>query len=257
MYTLGDLAQRLGLAFSGDAQRPLTGLASLAAAGPGQLAFLADRKYLAQLGATRAGAVIVHPDFAAQCPADCLLSDAPYLSFARASQLFDRSPPPVPGIHRAAVVAADARVHPQASVGPHAVVEPGAVLERGAVLGAGAYLGHGSRLGAGTRVFPQAVIYHDVQVGEHCVIHSQAVLGADGFGFAPGPEGWEKICQLGGVRIGNHVEIGASRSRCWSDASLIAAAAVNCLLSEPMRKTPLRRSLVRFSMSASPNPREY
>ncbi|MCB1676695.1 MAG: UDP-3-O-(3-hydroxymyristoyl)glucosamine N-acyltransferase, partial [Halioglobus sp.] len=90
MYTLGDLADRLGLSFAGDAQRALTGLAPLAAAGPGELTFLADRKYLAQLGATRAGAVIVHPDFAAQCPVDSLISDAPYLSFARASQLFDR-----------------------------------------------------------------------------------------------------------------------------------------------------------------------
>jgi UDP-3-O-[3-hydroxymyristoyl] glucosamine N-acyltransferase len=79
----------------------------------------------------------------------------------------------------------------------------------GAVVGANVYLGHNSRLGAATRVFPGAVIYHDVHVGENCVIHSQAVLGADGFGFAPGPSGWEKICQLGGVRIGDGVEIGA------------------------------------------------
>ena len=77
------------------------------------------------------------------------------------------------------------------------------------MLGANAYLGHDSHLGAGTLVHPNAVIYYDVRIGENCVVHSQTVLGADGFGFAPGPQGWEKISQLGGVRVGDGVEIGA------------------------------------------------
>lgn len=209
MYTLGELADRLGLTYSGNADRRITGLATLAEAGPQQLAFLANRKYLPQLTGTGAAAVILPPDLADQCPVDCLLSEAPYVAFARLTHLFDRSPVPPPGVHPSAVVSPDAEVHPEASIGPGAVIEAGAALARGVVIGAGVYIGHDSRLGAGTRVYPNAVIYHDVQIGEGCVIHSQAVIGADGFGFAPGEEGWEKICQLGGVRIGDRVEIGA------------------------------------------------
>ena len=209
MYSLGELADRLDLQFSGDATRPITGIANLASAGPSDLSFFVERKYLEQLRTTGAAAVIVAAEYAQQCPVDCLLSDHPYLMFARASQLFDSTPQPQPGVHAAATVAAEARVHPSASVGPHAVVEAGAEIGAGSVLGAGAYLGHGSRIGERTRVCANAVIYHDVQVGSDCVIHSQAVLGADGFGFAQGPRGWEKIVQSGGVRMGDRVEIGA------------------------------------------------
>ena len=209
MYCLGELADRLDLKFSGDAHREIAGLATLVAAGPEDLTFIVGERYLSQLARTRAAAVILAPEFVDQCPVDCLISASPYLAFARASWLFDRSPQPLPGVHSSAVVAADAQVHATASVGPNAVIEAGAVVAAGAVVGANVYLGHNSRLGAATRVFPGAVIYHDVHVGENCVIHSQAVLGADGFGFAPGPSGWEKICQLGGVRIGDGVEIGA------------------------------------------------
>jgi UDP-3-O-[3-hydroxymyristoyl] glucosamine N-acyltransferase len=209
VYTLGELARRFGLTCSGNADRRITGLATLANAGPQDLAFLANRKYLPQLSQTGAAAVVLHPDLADQCPIDCLLSEAPYVAFARLTHLFDRAPAPTPGVNQSAVVSPEAEVHPEASVGPHAVIEAGAVIGPGAVIGAGVYIGHDSRIGAGTRVYPNAVIYHDVHVGEGCVIHSQAVLGADGFGFAPGEEGWEKICQLGGVRIGDRVEIGA------------------------------------------------
>ncbi len=209
MYSLEELADKLNLAFSGDPGRRITGLATLEAAGPGDLAFLANSKYQYRLANTRAGAVILHPDFVDHCPVDCLVSDSPYLSFARVSHLFDRSPATAAGVHPAAVVSPDATLHGSVSVGPGAVVEAEVVLDEEVVIGAGVYIGHRCRLGAGTRVFPNAVIYHDVHLGEHCTVHSQAVLGADGFGFATGPDGWEKICQLGGVRIGNRVEIGA------------------------------------------------
>jgi UDP-3-O-[3-hydroxymyristoyl] glucosamine N-acyltransferase len=209
VYSLEELADKLSLAFSGDPARRLTGLATLDGAGPEDLAFLSNSRYRARLATTRAGAVILHPDFVDECPVDCLISEFPYVSFARVSHLFDRSPATAAGVHETAVIAADAEVHDGVSIGPHAVVEAGAILGEGVVVGAGVYVGHHSRLGAGTRVFPHAVIYHDVHLGERCTVHSQAVLGADGFGFAPGPDGWEKICQLGGVRIGDRVEIGA------------------------------------------------
>ncbi|MCB1709278.1 MAG: UDP-3-O-(3-hydroxymyristoyl)glucosamine N-acyltransferase [Halioglobus sp.] len=209
MYSLAELADRFGLEFTGEAGRMITGIATLTEAGSGDLAFLANDKYLPQLAATRAGAVILRPELAPRCPADCLIAAAPYVAFARISHLFDRAPQPVAGVHPSACISPDADVHTSASIGPHVVVEAGAVLAADVILGAGVYIGHDSHLGRGTRVYPHAVIYHDVRLGEHCVIHAQAVLGADGFGFAPGPVGWEKVCQLGGVRLGDRVEIGA------------------------------------------------
>jgi UDP-3-O-[3-hydroxymyristoyl] glucosamine N-acyltransferase len=209
VYTLGELADRLDLAFSGDAQRVIVGLAPLERAGPAELAFLADKKYLTQLAHTRAAAVILSAEFAPQCPVDTLLSTDPYLAYARATRLFCQAPQPSRGVHESAVVAPGARVHASAAVGPRVVIEAGAQVAANVILDAGVYLGHDSRVGPGTRVYPNAVIYRDVWLGSDCVVHSHAVLGADGFGFAQGPEGWEKIHQLGGVRIGNKVEIGA------------------------------------------------
>lgn len=209
MITLGELAQRFDLVLSGDAQRPVSGLATLSGAGPGDLSFLANKKYLSQLGDTRAAAVILRQEQVEHCPVDSLACEDPYLAFARISGLFDRTPPPAPGIHPSAVVSSEATVEEGVSIGPNAVVEAGAFIGAGAQLGPNVYIGHDSRVGAASRLYPGAVIYRDVYLGKGCVVHSQAVLGADGFGFAPGPGGWEKIHQLGGVRVGDDVEIGA------------------------------------------------
>jgi UDP-3-O-[3-hydroxymyristoyl] glucosamine N-acyltransferase len=210
MYSLGELAGLLDLAFTGDALRTIKGLASLSEAGPTELAFLAAKKYLPQLSETRAGAVILSQELVEQCPVDSIVSENPYLAFARVSRLFDQSPRPQPGVHESAVVSPAAQVHDSASIGPQAVVEAGAQVDADAIVGAGVYLGQGSRLGAGTRIYPNVVIYHNVTIGKNCIVHSQAVLGGDGFGFAQGPAGWEKIHQLGGLSIGNGVEIGAA-----------------------------------------------
>ncbi len=209
MTTLGDLARRFDLALSGDPTRQVHGLATLASAGPGELTFLSNRKYLAALAETRAAAVILHPEFVSRCPVDSLATDDPYLAYARISAVFERAPAAAPGVHTRAVVSEAARVHASASIGANAVIEAGAVIGEGAMIGANVYIGEHSQVGAGSCIHPGAVLYHDVHVGAGCTIHSQAVIGADGFGFSPGPAGWEKIHQLGGVRIGDRVEIGA------------------------------------------------
>jgi UDP-3-O-[3-hydroxymyristoyl] glucosamine N-acyltransferase len=210
VIALGDLASRLGLELSGDPGRPIRGLAPLDTAGPEQLSFVSAKKYLPGLASTRAGAVIIRAEWVDERSGDYLLSQNPYLSFARASQLFDNRPLPTPGIHATAVVADDAVVGADVSIGPHACIEAGAVLGDRVTVGAGAYIGHNSRIGPGTRIYPNAVIYHGVVIGADCTIHSLTTIGADGFGFAPGPGGWEKICQLGGVQIGDRVDIGTS-----------------------------------------------
>ncbi|MFT4823884.1 MAG: UDP-3-O-[3-hydroxymyristoyl] glucosamine N-acyltransferase [Halioglobus sp.] len=208
MIALGELAQKLELEFTGDAEAVITGLAPLGTAGEGQLSFLSSRKYLSQLASTGAQAVILSEEFAEQCPVGCLIASDPYLAFARATQLFDNSPKSSPGIHPSAIVSPDAQVHTSASIGPYAVIESGAFIGAEVSIGAGVFIGQDSRIGAGTRIHPHVSVYHNVHVGERCVVHSQAELGSDGFGFAPSPDGWVKICQLGGVRIGDKVEIG-------------------------------------------------
>lgn len=210
MYSLGELADTLDVVLSGgDPQQRVTGLATLATAGPQQLSFLANSKYLGQLRSTRAAAVILHPGQATQCPVACLQADNPYLTFARASALFVTTTPPVPGIHPTAVVSAQAQVHASAAIGPHAVVDAGSRIDADAVIGAHVAIGENCVIGAGCQLHAHAVLYHGVQLGRGCVIHSHAVLGADGFGYAPGPEGWVKIHQLGGVCLGDRVEVGA------------------------------------------------
>lgn len=208
--TLGEVADRLGLECRGDRARTLTGMATLTLADEQQLTFLANPKFRKHLKDTRAGAVILTRELAAECAADCLIADDPYLSYARATHLFDRSPRPAPGIHASAVVAASATIHPGAAIGPCSVIGEGVEIGDGSVIGAGAVIGAGSVIGAHCTLHARAVLYHGIVVGDGCIIHSGAVIGADGFGFAPSGRGWEKIAQLGSVRIGRCVEIGAN-----------------------------------------------
>ncbi len=209
MYTLGEVAAHLGLAFSGDEQRYISGLAALSTAGPSHLAFYKQPTSIADLEQTRAGVVIVTTECAQHAPSDQLLSPDPYLDFARASQLFASPAVQPPGADARATIDPTAQIHPSASIGPNVVIASGVVIGASVVLGASVCIGTGSAVGAGSVIHPHVVIYPGVHLGRECTVHSQAVLGADGFGFARGPEGWEKIQQLAGVRIGDRVEIGA------------------------------------------------
>ncbi len=212
--TLGEVADRLGLECRGDRARCLTGLADLALAEPSELSFLANPKYRKFLTETRAGAVILTPAEAAERAADsafaCLLSDNPYLSYARASHLFDRRPRQAVGIDPRAVVASSAQIDASAALGPNCVIGDDVVIGANTCIGAGTVIAAHSRIGANSTLHANVTLYHSVVIGDDCTIHSGTVIGADGFGFAPGPQGWEKIAQLGTVRIGNRVEIGAS-----------------------------------------------
>lgn len=191
MYSLGEVADRLGLRFTGDAARPLRGLASLASAGPQHLSFLSSDTYLDQLTATRAGAVVLRPAHAARCPCDYLEAEDPYLAFARATALFDARAATAPGVH------------------PRAWVAEGAQVDASASIGAGAVVGEGAVIGARTRIEPGAVICRGVRLGADCSVLPNAVLGGDGFGFARDDGGWVAIRSLGGLVIGDRVSIGA------------------------------------------------
>lgn len=162
-------------------------------------------------GADRLAAIVVAPDAQVAAPHPPLLRHPdPRLALARISRELDPERVPTPGVAPSATVAADATLGPRTSVGPGAVVASGAELAEGCVVGAGAVVGRTCRLGPGTRLFPNVVLYPGVRVGARVRIHAGAVIGADGFGYAPGPAGAEKVHHLGGVVIGDDVEIGAN-----------------------------------------------
>ncbi len=208
-YSLGQIAGLLKAELRGDASVVISGLATLQAATQGQITFLANPAYARFLAQTRASAVIVHPRQASECPVDALVMDNPYLGYAALSHLFDPAPVRPAGRHASAVIAASAQVADSAYIGPHAVICDHAVVGEKVVIDSGVHVGEASIIGKGTRIRANTVIYHGVVIGEECLIQAGAVIGGDGFGFAPGATGWQKIAQIGGVRIGNRVEIGA------------------------------------------------
>lgn len=207
-YTLGEIAAKLQLECVGDESLRIEGLGTLACAGPHQLSFLANPKYQKQLAGTQAAAVILHRDLADATQLPRLLCDDPYRAFALATVLFDNTPSPQ-GIHPTAVVAASAQIGKGVSIGPNAVVGEDCILGNGTVLHPGVVLSDNVRVGETCVLFPNVTVYHGVTIGNDVRIHSGSVIGADGFGFAPDQGGWTKIFQLGGVRIGDRVEIGA------------------------------------------------
>jgi UDP-3-O-[3-hydroxymyristoyl] glucosamine N-acyltransferase len=193
---LASIVEALGGELHGDASLLIEGLAPLESAQAGQLSFLSHPRYQHLLSASKAGCVIVSQQFQALAAARgaCIVTDQPYLYYARVTQLWKQTlaVPSGPLIHPSAVIDPLARVHPSARIGPLCVVEAAAVVGARTVLK--------SRVTLGERCV----------VGERCIIHAGVVIGADGFGFAPNAGAWEKIEQLGAVRIGNDVEIGAN-----------------------------------------------
>jgi len=192
--TVAEIVARLGGQAVGDAALAVDRIATLGAAEPSHISFLANPRYRAQLATTRAGCVIVAPAFAEEAAArgSVIVTPDPYLYYAQLSQWWAEGAAP-PGVHPSTVVESGASVAPDASIGALSVI------------GAGAVIGAGTRIGARVTVGARCVI------GARCIVHSGAVIGADGFGFAPTPDGrWEKIAQLGSVRIGDDVEIGAN-----------------------------------------------
>jgi len=208
--TLGQLAAFLGATLRGAADKEITGLATLQEAGPGQVSFLANPQYRKFLADSHAAAVLLKPADAESFVGDALLVPDPYLAYARISHLFDPKPKALPGVHASAVIAADAKVDPAASIGAFAVIESGARVAAGVTVGAHCFIGARCEIGEGGWLAPRVTLYHDVRIGKRVVIQSGAVLGGEGFGFANEKGVWQKIAQIGGVRVGDDVEIGVN-----------------------------------------------
>ena len=210
MYSLREIARRFGGEIAGDPDFEVSGVATLESAGPDRIAFLANARYLPQLKATRAGAVIVGEPARAATRLPRIVCANPYAYFARVSALFHPEPAPRPGAHATAVIDAAARVAADAQVGPCAVIESGADIGPGCIIGAGCFIGEGAAIGAGTRLYPNVTVYHGCVIGARVILHSGVVIGADGFGIAMERGRWVKVPQVGRVVIGDDVEIGAN-----------------------------------------------
>jgi UDP-3-O-[3-hydroxymyristoyl] glucosamine N-acyltransferase len=208
--TLRDIVDRLGGEAVGEVPSPLVGVATLDSAGPGHVSFLANPRYRSRLATTRAGAVILAAADRASARGPCIVTPNPYAYYARAVALFHPPRAPRPGVHASAVIDPSARIDPSAEVGPHVVIGAGSKVGAGAVIGAGCFLGEGVAVGEGTRLVARVTIYDGCTLGARGLVHAGAVIGADGFGHAPDGGSWVKIPQVGSVRIGDDVEVGAN-----------------------------------------------
>jgi UDP-3-O-[3-hydroxymyristoyl] glucosamine N-acyltransferase len=207
--SLGQLALRFGCALRGDPARRVDSVAGLDG-GPSSLGFLVNPALREVLRTSRLGAVVLAPKHAGDCPVDALLHPNPHATFARIAALLHPLPPLRAGVHASAVVAPGAVIDATAEVGPLAVVEEGARIGARCRIGPQAIVGAGTVIGADTRILERACVLAGSELGERCIVHPGAVIGSDGFGNARDGVAWVKVPQLGRVRIGHDVEIGAN-----------------------------------------------
>ena len=212
MPSLADIADYFGGEVRGNGAVMIDGVGSLAGADGRQIAFYESDAHRDVLRRCRAGALLVSAAHAEMADGPrWVVAGAPRLQFARLAQWLEEKKPVAGGISAAAAVAKDAQLGKDVHVAPMAVVESGAVLGDGCTVGAGAAVGAGASIGAGTVIMARAVVYAGTVVGRRCIIHGGAVLGADGFGFVRDENGAQiKIPQLGGLRLGDDVEVGAN-----------------------------------------------
>lgn len=213
---LGDLVERFGGQLAGDPNLEVTGIAPLQDAGASHISFLSNSKLRALAAQSGAAALILSPlddpTVAATYGGARIITTNPYAYFARAAQYFASLDEivPAPGIHPSAYVAPTAQVDPSAHIGPHATIEDGAVIGPGVVIDAGCFVGREAEVGEGTHLFANVTFHARCKIGKRGILHSGAVIGTDGFGFANEGGVYIKIPQTGRVVIGDDVDIGAN-----------------------------------------------
>ncbi len=208
--TLAEVAAITGGTLIGDGTLTVHAVAPMDKSYPGDVTFLSNPRYAKFLAECNATVIMVKEPQKDSCPGNVLVVDDPYVAFAKVAQALDTTPQPAEkGIHPTAVIADDAEIGNNVAIGANAVIESGAFLSDDVVIGAGCFIGKNARLGQGTRLWANVSIYHNVELGHSCLVQSGTVIGSDGFGYANEKGEWVKIPQLGSVKIGNRVEIGA------------------------------------------------
>lgn len=208
--TLAELARRFQGRVRGNPDLVVERVAPLESAGPHDIAYLSDSKYLPKLADTTAGAVILTEADSSHYAGSALIVANPHLCFARVAQWLHPFPAFQPGVHPTAVIDPASRIARTAWIGPHSVVEGGAEIGEDAYVGPGCIVGNHASIGARTRLVGHVYIADRCAIGEDCLFHPGSVIGSDGFGYARDGDQWQKVPQLGRVVIGNNVEVGAN-----------------------------------------------
>ncbi len=210
LWTLAEIADLLGGRIQGDPAVKIEQIGTLETAGRGRISFCANSRYRKFLKTTGASAVVVGERDRGAFDGPQIITDNPYAYFARLSALLNPVPDPQAARSAAAIISESADLDLSARIDAHTVIEAGVRIGPRTRIGAGSFVGEGARIGAGCTLHPRVTIYPGVAIGDNVILHSGVVIGADGFGIAREGEAWMKIPQIGSVRIGNDVEIGAN-----------------------------------------------
>lgn len=208
--TLDELAERVGGEVSGDGSCVISGIATLKTAKSGDITFLSDARFLKYLAKTSASAVILGKKDKDACPVNALVVKDPYVTYAYAAQILCSQPSFTAGVHPSAFVDATASIDKTAWIGPHVTIGAGSKIGANVRIGPGCVIDDNVEIGDDGRIIAGAVIYSGTRVGKRSLFHAGVVIGADGFGFANDNGKWIKIPQIGGVLIGDDVEVGAN-----------------------------------------------
>lgn len=209
-YTLADLTHGLDVTIQGDPHCLISGVCRIEQSQPGHVTFLTNPLYRKYLSSTQASAVILTEKEASACPVTAIISANPYYTYAKIAAYFDAQLSFEPGIHASVVLGKDSEVDPSATIGPYTVIGKHVKIAANVVIGANCFIGDFSEIDESTCLDARVTIYHQVKIGKRTRMASGVVIGADGFGFAKQKTTWHKVPQLGGVDIGDDVDIGAN-----------------------------------------------
>lgn len=209
-YKLSDLVQNLDVTIQGNPDCLINGVAPVQQAANGQISFISNPQYRQYLEATQASAVILKPEDAARCKVTAVVAANPYYVYAKIAEYFDIKQEFAAGSHSSVVIGNACQIDASASIGPHCTLGNHVRIGANVVIGPNCSIGDHVTIGANSRIDANVTLYHHVTIGERCRLTSGVVIGSDGFGFANQAGQWHKVPQLGGVRIGNDVEIGAN-----------------------------------------------
>ncbi|MFZ2314552.1 MAG: UDP-3-O-(3-hydroxymyristoyl)glucosamine N-acyltransferase [Gammaproteobacteria bacterium] len=209
-FTIADLTKDLDVTIKGDPNCRITGISPIQQSTPGHVTFLTNALYKKHLLNTEAAAVILSPAEAEDCPVNAIISSNPYYTYSQIARFFEAKITRPAGIHPSAVIGDNTQIAETASIGANCVIGNHVTIKENAIIGAGTTIGDFSTIDEQAELDAHVTIYHHVSIGQRSRIMSGAVIGGDGFGFANQKGAWYKVPQLGGVTIGNDVDIGAN-----------------------------------------------
>ena len=209
-YTLGDLAARYGCDLLGDPNIEISHFSTLDTGQDGSLSFLSNQSYINKLRETRASAVIISPNDIEYCSVGAIITDDPYLLYSKIVELLHPLRAINPGISESAVIEKNSNISDSCYIGPQTSISDGVKINENVYIGPGCVIHGDIEIARNSRLHANVTIINSVKIGARTQIHPGAVIGADGFGNVKTPNGWKKINQIGGVIIGDDVEIGSN-----------------------------------------------